>query len=386
MNFLVVASIVSSLQVPEPSAPADVCGTPNPVILEYSGKVQRRLRGDWEIPDIVALTYSTAWPDALVSMLEVLEPKAQVLLLLPQDAELHEVNAWLHSMHFDASSIEVAALGVDTGWVRDYGPLQTTDASGRVIWLDADYSSRPGDDVVPRKLAKRFDVPFEVVPEGLEGGALISNGRGLCISTVEAFDQNGISLGEIEATDPLLEQLGCQVLVLVPALARDQTKHADMFAQFFAPDTLALASFDAVTAPSDAVRMDQAAALVSQAAAAMGRTLDIVRIPHPPPEDETYFTYLNGLRVGESFLVPQYKSVSLEAETEAYETLIEATPGLVLLPIPSDDMIALNGAVHCVTLGLSLPHVWFASAPSPVSIKGLSTKHRQPLQRGRRIR
>ena len=372
MNPTILCSVLALLQTLEPFGEPKMASTPpipKPAIINHRRTVTRRLRGDWERPDMVALAYSTAWPEALVTIVEYLRTKTQLLLIVPQGEDVRSVSMWLNGQDRAGGVVSIAALDVDTGWVRDYGPLQTRDASGRIIWLDADYSFRPGDDAAPHKLAERFHVPIEIVPEALEGGALISNGRGLCVSTVESFAQNGISPEETDAIEPFLEQIGCQTLVLVPALSLDPTKHADMFAQFLSADTLAIASFDPATAPSDAARMDQAAALIARAAKSQHLALHVARIPHPDPVGDIYYSYLNGLHVGNAFLVPQYNNATQEEETRAYLALSEVAPGLDLLPVPADEMITLSGAVHCVTLGLAFTPIWVASTPSPHTMR-----------------
>ncbi|MEZ4272142.1 MAG: agmatine deiminase family protein [Myxococcota bacterium] len=376
----ILTSLIGAFGTPEASQ--IISYTPSqPVIVEYRGQLQRQLRGDWETPDIVAVVYSAAWPESLNSLLKHLqENHTQVLLIVPKYTSAHEVNAWLEAVDFPAETFELATLDVDTAWIRDYGPLQTVDASGSIIWLDADYSTRPDDDVVPGKLAQRFGVSLEVIPEGLDGGALISNGRGLCVSTVEAFAQMSIPVDDPDTIDaiihPLLEQLGCQILTLVPALMNDPTKHADMFAQFLGPNTLAIASFDAASAPEDSARMDQATRWIAQAAHTYGLSLNIVRIPHPAPSGR-YYTYLNGLAVDDDFLVPQYYGVDIEAEAMAYRALAMAMPSKNIVPIPSDEIIALNGAIHCITLGLHLSQTTIAALGPSKLIDGLSTKHLQ---------
>jgi agmatine/peptidylarginine deiminase len=312
-------------------------------------------------------------------MLTHLAPSARLILLIPQDEREDQAVEWLlsHGLH-PGGAVELLDLAVDTAWVRDYGPLQTTDADGRIIWLDSDYSSRPEDDIVPRKLAKRFDVPLELLPEGIEGGAIVSNGSGLCVSTVEAFDANAITTNDSDATDALLGQIGCQALALVPALAEEKTKHADMFVQFLEPDTAAVASFDPMAAPRDAARMDEAVGLLRQAASQLGMSLNIIRIPHPAPAEDTYASYINGLRVGDTFLIPEYSSVDLADEARAYEAFAEHLPNLRLVPIASDDIIELNGAVHCVTLGLDLPRTRLASSAWKRPPPGRSALTRQP--------
>ncbi len=73
------------------------------------------------------------------------------------------------------------------------------------------------------------------------------------------------------------------------------------------------------------------------------------------PSYDHYRSYVNGLRLGSSFLVPSYGDVDPEEETEAYEILEGAMPGVHLAPIPADRMIELEGAIHCLSQSLMLP-------------------------------
>jgi agmatine/peptidylarginine deiminase len=45
--------------------------------------------------------------------------------------------------------------------------------------------------------------------------------------------------------------------------------------------------------------------------------------------------------------------VPLWLEKEAYDALSASMPGVELVPVPADDMIELEGAVHCLALGLN---------------------------------
>jgi agmatine/peptidylarginine deiminase len=202
-------------------------------------------------------------------------------------------------------------------------------------------------------LSSVWNIPRENVNWGLQGGAIIGNGFGLCASTIEAFQQYGIDPEEPDVIDPLLTQIGCSVLALVPALANEETKHIDMFAQFTAPDSVVIATVDERVSPDDAERLDSATWGLIQAAAVFGIELKVDRIPLPVGKKNLYYSYINGLRLADTFLVPSYKSVPPEEERNAYRALASAIPGISLVAVPADTMIELYGAVHCLSLGLN---------------------------------
>jgi agmatine/peptidylarginine deiminase len=138
----------------------------------------------------------------------------------------------------------------------------------------------------------------------------------------------------------------------VPALSQDETMHADMFAQFLGPNVVAVGEIDPLASGPDAERLD----ITARALERVGRgELTVVRVPLPYLGLGEYRTYLNGLHLQRRFLVPSYRDVPAEVEAQAFAALSRAMPNLEIQPVPADDMIRLAGALHCVSLGLTLP-------------------------------
>jgi agmatine/peptidylarginine deiminase len=77
-------------------------------------------------------------------------------------------------------------------------------------------------------------------------------------------------------------------------------------------------------------------------------------VPVPYFGDGKYRTYVNGLALGTEFVAPSYADVPKEIESRAYRVLSTAMPGTNVVAVPADDMIALFGSVHCISLGLAL--------------------------------
>jgi agmatine/peptidylarginine deiminase len=148
--------------------------------------------------------------------------------------------------------------------------------------------------------------------------------------------------------------LGCEVIARIPSLAGEPTGHADMLAQFVSRDRAIVVALDPEQNPVDAVVVDTAARALSLAAAALGRPLQIIRVPALFVDGEL-FSFVNGTRIGERFLTPWFEQVPEELHRRAYRALSDAMPGVDLVRVPADGVLESAGAVHCITLGLSLP-------------------------------
>jgi agmatine/peptidylarginine deiminase len=316
----------------------------------------RRLRGDWEPPDAVVVVYTETWADSWALMVDELSRSSLVIVMLEDEQDEQTVLWRLSSMNAQQrAAVWYTGHVVDSPWIRDYGPFQLYVGAGHIVWADAPYTdSRPNDDITPTELGWLLGAPIETLTQSIDGGAIASNGTGFCASTVEYFEDAGINILDGDLAIPLLSQLGCEALALLPALVDEPTKHIDTFAQFISEDTIAVARFDDIAAPQDAMRMELAVDSLYQAASDQGIELNVIRIPAPEPRGEEYPSYLNFFRSGEVLLVPSYASVPETLEYSAYEILAAAMPDLQLVPIPADEMIELGGALHCVTLGLDL--------------------------------
>jgi agmatine/peptidylarginine deiminase len=315
----------------------------------------RKLRADWQQPDAVVVTYAREWKSPLADLLLSASREAQAFVLVnPVTTSDEELREWLTSGSLQPDRVRVLWTEVDTAWVRDYGPIETTAPDGTTIWLDADYGrDRAADDAVPKLLAEQFGVRRENLGLDLDGGAIIGDGDGLCVATLDYFAAHGIAVDAPAETEPMLEQLGCSLLALVPSLLGDPTRHIDMMAQFLAPDLVAVGSVEAADSPGDAARLDRGAAALVEAARQLGKRMRVVRLPIVFLGGSAYRSYVNLLRVGDELLVPSYGDVAETVEKAAYARLAVALPDVRLDPVAADSMAELHGALHCIALGLT---------------------------------
>lgn len=317
-------------------------------------EVARTLVGDWEPPQAVVMVYTDGWHRTLSSMLAAVSARVPVWMLLEDGTSAYSADLALQTFDLAHPARVVSTeVRVDSVWARDYAPLQVREQDAGLIWLDSPYDDeRPLDDDVPSHLERWAATEIERMVYSIDGGAIASNGDRLCVSTLEYFLENDIDWRNQDELDPLLSQIGCQTMVLVPALVGEETRHVDVFLQFVEPDVVVISSYDRERDPDDAARTDVAAAAVLKAARRMGKELTVVRVPAPSPRGRDYPTYVNFLRLSDVALVPSYAEVGFALEMEAYDALQEAMPGVELLAIPADEPVDFGGAVHCLTWGL----------------------------------
>jgi agmatine/peptidylarginine deiminase len=148
------------------------------------------------------------------------------------------------------------------------------------VWLDFRYSEdRQDDDSTPGDLAAQLGMPLERHDWWLDGGAVLSNGKGLCVITDVSVGTLGIP-GESSAEyDRFLRAIGCQVLAVIPALPGEETGHADVMAQFLDEGVIAIAAADRREAPRAVAALDDAVAIIRDAAVVIGQDLEIIRLP-----------------------------------------------------------------------------------------------------------
>ncbi len=345
------------------TSPDEVCCAEPPCSVEPGVVVARghdhgrRLRSDFETPDALLVAATSEWPTSLAALLAAIDGRVPTILLDESDDD-GEVAVWPEA---DADVVLVS-MRFDSGWVRDYGPLQVHTRKG-VEWLDAGYyTDRPDDDEVPRRLAPELDAGVSRLPLALEGGGIISNGRGLCASTTMSVERAEIDIDDHAYLDKLLDTLGCRVWALVPPIYSDSTGHVDMMAQFVSANRVVVSSLDAGRFPDEAKALDGAVTVLEAGARALGQKLEVRRVPTVIDAGGHMLTYVNGTRISGAFLVPSYTHAPRALQQRAYRTLKAALGGLTLLPVAADELIDLGGAVHCATLGITLPPPRVASA------------------------
>ncbi len=247
----------------------------------------------------------------------------------------------------DTSRIQFIQDGLNSIWIRDYGPWWGLDEYGRRGIVDWIYNRlRPLDDHFPEDLAELWEVPYYGPDLVHTGGNFMVDGHDRAFATTLILDENpGMTAAEVQQT--LRTYCGLDTLILLEPMQYDGTGHADMFCKLLNDTTFIVGYYEN---PADGAGdnyniLNQNAALLGSMTSPAGSPYHVERILMPPYNGNSY-TYTNALILNDLVLVPIY-GFDTDADALAlYESLL---PGKTVLGFDSNAIIPANGAVHCIT-------------------------------------
>lgn len=305
-----------------------------------------RLPGEFEPVTDVLLVWEEEQAIFLTDVIAEARKQARVTLLVPAGAEQWRVEEELLLAGVEPSEIRFFEVSVESMWIRDFGPRAVRSAEGEVRLLDLEYRVRVADDAVPGAISNAlWKKDVTRVPFVLDGGNLISDGRGRCVTTTLGVMESGVDLEVFRAM--LRKHFGCEVTVVLPALENEPTGHVDMYVALPGPGRALVAEGREATGPEDTLELDWAAMLLTDAG------FEVSRVPMPDSWDEVFRSYTNAVAVNDVVLVPVYPDAPAHEE-EALAAFRAAYPGRKIVPIDASEVIELDGAVHCATQTLAL--------------------------------
>jgi agmatine deiminase len=262
--------------------------------------------------------------------------------------------------------IEIFYLPTNDSWARDHGPIfvNRIDTSAgnepnqiALDWRFNSWGQKYGafdlDDVVPQKLAARYN--FKVIEPGivLEGGSIDVNGAGSVLTTESCLlnPNRNPDLSRAEIEEYLKVYLGVSnVLWLGDGIAGDDTDgHIDDLARFISPDTIVTVVEED---PSDANYkvLQENLNRLKKMRDQNGREFKIETLPMPPAltHEETRIpaSYANFYIANSAVLMPTFNT---PRDKTASTKLASLFPDRRIVGIPSTDLVWGLGSVHCLT-------------------------------------
>ena len=266
----------------------------------------------------------------------------------------------------DYPHIRFLQMNLDTIWLRDFGPRLAETQSGGAMAMDFFYDTvRPFDDKFPKLWANMTNARHNEVPWNLQGGNLISNGRGLAITTSRLFEENrierpGKNFDEDEeyVRQQVMKFCNIKRLLIVKPLEHENTRHVDMFATFLAPDHVVVAQLDPRYDPQNAAILNDNAKQLARVSID-GKPLRVGRVPIPPRRGEYWSTYTNIILTDRLALIPTLKTDPPRYVRSALARYRKWLPNHHVDSIDMSIMDKLGGSLHC----LSCPIPEFAELP-----------------------
>jgi len=235
-------------------------------------------------------------------------------------------------------------------WSRDYGPFGINEVTNQLGIVDTTYRhyfSRPDDDAIPCEVAGFASAACYTTSLILDGGNLMTDGRGNLFMTKRTYDWND-SLTTAQVDQLLIDYFGVDTIHDLDyaedswGYPVDGTGHIDMFAKLLAPCKVLVAETN--DAPFSAV-VDAAADYFSGLQCAPGQYYQVYRIP-AWEEWGTWYTYTNSLIVNQTVIIPSYADGNNLQAQQIYEA---ALPGYTIELVDSDASITSGGSIHCIT-------------------------------------
>ena len=292
------------------------------------------------------------YPKLLARIVALAGKRVSVVALISSSGERDTVVRVLSTAGLSPRRVRFVEVPTDTIWVRDFGPIFVKRSDGARIAIDVEYE-KPGrrqDNHAAAAVAGHLKVPALYVPILLEGGSLLSNGRGLCVTTTAAVNRNisrGYDLAAIK--EYFRKYFGSRRIVLLEPLRGETTGHPDMFACFTDPRTIVVGAYPKAVDPVNAAVLDRNAALLAKVQVAGGK-LRVVRLPMPDNHDDLWRTYTNGLFANGLLLVPHYPGADTAGQRKAMATFRSLLPGWEVRGIDAGKLIAREGALRCITM------------------------------------
>jgi agmatine deiminase len=305
------------------------------------------LAGEYEPVGDLVLSWDPGLEQFLFDVIGAAWGEASITLLYAPGSDAQSLGELLRASGRDPDELQWIEVPLESIWVRDFGPILLRNAG---VWeaLDFDYFAGGDDDRVPEVLSQRAHPPWrlERVELELEGGNLLSDGTGRCITTVDTIAHNAGVYSEDEVKQILADRAGCEALSVLPRLLGEPTGHVDMFVTVTGPGEVIVGKSTMAEDPENAALLDLAARTLQSDG------FSVRRVPMPGRSDGVFRSYTNSLAVNNVVLVPIYPEEPQHLE-DALSVFQEAYPGRSIVPINASDIIQLDGAVHCASMTIA---------------------------------
>lgn len=333
-----------------------------------------RAMAEWE--EVQALTIAwTDYPAILKQIVAAARTETEVIILT-EDAQatedyLLDANDGGPAMN-DLTNITLLDASFNSIWLRDYAanPVYASEVDSLYL-VDWRYNrDRPADDASPQTVAEYLGLELYATTEAPydlcnTGGNYMSDGFGTAFASELVLEENDgdgdYNVVYPEHTEEEINAIqeafmGIHTYIKMPTLPYDGIHHIDMHMKLVDEETLLVGEYpDGV---SDGPQINANIEYVlSNYLTKWGTPFRVVRIPMPdspsglyPNNGGSYRTYTNAVFVNNTIIFPTYRE---EYDTTAYRIWGEICPGYTLVGIDCDNnpnnIIALSGAIHCIT-------------------------------------
>ena len=339
-------SIIDDIELETDEAPASIYQRDSRT-LRFRPDFRMRAEFEHQSALMVSGLLSDSAPSVLTELGRVTAGAVPLVVLVNHEFELEDAQKHLPP----SSNNRFLFVAHNTIWARDFGPTVIANPKERSMVVDAAYDEgRANDDAVPSEIARLSGTSTRRTGIVIPGGNLLTNGRGLCITTTRLQLENpGRSQREI--ADGIADTFGADTVAILEPLAGEVTGHVDMFATFTDPHTIVIGEYPRHRDPENSSILDRNAEKLASIRVG-NRRLRVKRIPMPSRPDGKWQTFTNVVYANGKLIVPSYESTTAEEEKSIESFYAALLPGWEVHFICADDLISSGGALHCVVSNL----------------------------------
>ena len=321
----------------------------------FSDDSLRRMPGEFEEQEFLFLScgeLTAAHAETIADIAAAIQRHVRVVVLFTSDDQRTTLIKTLSRRVDSTRNVSFLRVAHDTKWIRDFGPTVLRNGAQALI-LDWQYDqNRPNDDAFPLNLSAMSRIQCEPSQLQLEGGNLLSNGNGLCVTTTAVTQRNaGHDLNEAAVCTLLRSSVGAQQVIVLEPLAGEETGHVDMFVTFTGPNTVVVGAYSPKEDPENAALLDRNAARLASLKTPSGQ-LRVERIPMGRRHNGLWRTYTNCIYANGVLLVPVYQDGDDNRSRQALALYRRLLPQWHIVPIDATQLIEEGGALHCVALNV----------------------------------
>ncbi|MCO7125846.1 agmatine deiminase family protein [Sporolactobacillus shoreicorticis] len=270
------------------------------------------------------------------------------------------VSTFVRQTHYP---VDTLVLPHNDSWLRDNGPTFVRNERGYLAGINWHFNAwgekyRPWnlDDEVASVLLDnlriyRFDAPLV-----MEGGSFHVDGEGSLLTTEQCLlsKNRNPAMNRDQIEQNLQDYLSIsKVIWLKNGLSGDETDgHVDNIACFAAPGKVLIQCCDDPEDDNYLITQENIARL-EKAIDAQGRSLEIIRIPQPPPRfyqgTRLTLSYLNFYFVNQGIILPVFGEDAKKDDKQAAAILAETFPDRTIRTVDGMAIIREGGNVHCAT-------------------------------------
>jgi agmatine deiminase len=251
-------------------------------------------------------------------------------------------------------NVEIVELALDDSWLRDCGPIYTLDDDGRRVAVHFGFNAWgekfppwDHDAAVGGLVAEYLGDPVVDSPIVLEGGSILTDGRGTLVTTEQCLlhRNRNPTLSRQQIEDELRVRLGIERFVwLGRGLLedRDTDGHVDLVASLIDPKRVLLQ-----TVPEDNPNF---ANCVENRGRLQDAGLQVTELPMLPYDEvageRVAASYLNFYICNGAVIVPV---AGADTDEQALAVIAGCHPDREVIPVPGVVLAYGGGGPHCIT-------------------------------------